>query len=157
MAWLVIKGISAFTFKLEMGIQYQLTFGHAQLAFPFLSSILLQPVLLLLGHLPCSYLNSLKESFGCLWGCQMKTCLKGCRLAPPAERRGDTGLWARPCIPRASQCFWALCQGPVWNQDCVLSMVQKKKINSFRQSHSALAIERLSGLNHVCNPTILYL
>lgn len=48
-AQLVIKGIRAFTLKLDMEIQDQLTFGHAQLAFPFLSSIHLQSVLLLLA------------------------------------------------------------------------------------------------------------
>lgn len=63
MAWLVTKGISAFTLKLDMEIRGQLTFGHAQLAFPFLSSTLLQPVVLLLGHLHCRYLNPLKGSF----------------------------------------------------------------------------------------------
>lgn len=65
MAQLVIKGISAFAHKLDVEMQDQLTFGHTQLAFPFLSSALLGPVLLLLGHLPCSSSESTERE---LWG-----------------------------------------------------------------------------------------
>lgn len=32
----------------------------------------------------------------------------------------------------------------------------RKDMDCFGQSHTALAIEHLSGLNHVCNPELFY-